>query len=163
MKSQLYVTITILTLGLASITCVSSAGYNVYVINALKGKEPLGVSCSEIAVGTVYKPKGPPQVTLQVGERHVWHVDKLLPDKDFSCVLSRNDLKTWTYADKRFPDQPNRYFLAINDAVYQDTKDLPPDDPGWDKDSQNEYDAEGNAVTKLGFHRDIWFPPKQWW
>ncbi|KAK1396225.1 hypothetical protein POM88_006088 [Heracleum sosnowskyi] len=161
MKSQLYVTITIVAFGFASITCVSSAGYNVYVINALKSKEPMGVSCGEIDKGAVYKPQGPPQVTLQVGERHVWHLDKL-PAKDFSCLLSRKGLKAWTYVDTRFPDQPNRYFLAIIDAVYQDTKDLPPDDPGWDKDSQNEYDAEGTAVTKRGFDRNIWLPPKQW-
>ncbi|KAK1396224.1 hypothetical protein POM88_006087 [Heracleum sosnowskyi] len=164
MKSQLYVTITILTLGFASITCVSSAGYNVYVINALKRKEPMGVSCSEIDFGAVYNPRGqgPPQVTLQVGERHVWHLDKLPDNKDFSCLLSRAGLKAWTYVDKSFPDQPNKYFLATIDVVYQDTKEYPPDDPGWDKDSQDQLNADGSMVIEPGFDRTKWLPPKQW-
>ncbi|KAK1368559.1 hypothetical protein POM88_034658 [Heracleum sosnowskyi] len=160
MKSQLYVTITILTFGFTSVTSVSNTGYNLHIINALKGNEPIGVTCGETDNYIIYSPPGQPQVTIEHGDRHVWHLERY-PLQDFACLLSRNGLKAWVEMDRRFPDLTDKYVLARNDSVYQDIIDLPVDDPRWVQDSQDEYDEEGD-VSNRGFDPYKWWPPKDW-
>ncbi|KAK1396389.1 hypothetical protein POM88_006252 [Heracleum sosnowskyi] len=161
MKSQLYVTITILTFGFASITCVSSAGLNVHIINALKGNESIGVTCGETDNLFVYNPPGQPQVTIEHGGRHVWHLDRY-PLQVFACLLSRKGLKAWVQATNRFPNNTDQYLLARNDSVYLDLIDLPVDDPRWVQDTQVEYNVYGDYIIDPGFEHFEWLPPKDW-
>ncbi|KAK1396386.1 hypothetical protein POM88_006249 [Heracleum sosnowskyi] len=157
--SNLFVTITILTFGSASITCVSSAGYTVHVINDLDGNEPMGVTCGDCTDHLLYNPSGPPQVTLQHGERHLWHLDKL-PAKKFACNLKKNGFETRIRALAMDSSKdPDRYFLAKSEAVYQDSKDLPFDDPRWAPDG--EYDQNGKVLEK-GWTAYNWLHPGNW-
>ncbi|KAK1396518.1 hypothetical protein POM88_006381 [Heracleum sosnowskyi] len=126
--SDLYVSITtlVLTFGFASITCVSSAVHQTYIINGLNGTELLGVSCGETGDYTKFDPKVS-QVILQHGERHVWTFHKL-PVAQFACELQRIGGVT---GDILLPTDRDYFFLARNDNIYKSDKDLPPDDWGW--------------------------------
>ncbi|KAL8149832.1 hypothetical protein AgCh_006737 [Apium graveolens] len=135
-------TITIVTYSFATITCVSGAGLNVYVINALNGGETLGVSCGEIKDYAEYNPKGPPQVTLKQGERHQWHLAKP-PNTQLACLLTRKgkrrQVAAMTATDP--PEYPDRYLAAKDDRIYYADRNLPLNDRGWDPD---DYDVNGN-------------------
>ncbi|KAK1396387.1 hypothetical protein POM88_006250 [Heracleum sosnowskyi] len=84
--------------------------------------------------------------SMEHRERHLWHLDKL-PARYFACNLKRNGFESRINAlSFNSSDEPDRYFLAKSDVVYQDTKDLPFDDLHWGTD--DEYDADGNLIEK---------------
>ncbi|KAK1367244.1 hypothetical protein POM88_042805 [Heracleum sosnowskyi] len=122
-----FVTVTILTFGFASITCVSSAPHNVNVISQVNA---LGVSCVESKASS-FKPPDQPQFTLQNGERHQYHLDTL--PAGFACQLLWNGQESQFFVinSPKQDSEGDWFFIAKTDQIYSASKDLPPNDPGW--------------------------------
>ena len=109
--------LTIVTFASSIFTCVSSAGYNLIVINGLSDNNPLKVDCPPNPVRDIGK-----------GARHAWHFDQ--PPQGLECFFTWNHQKTKI---KNIFANNDVYFLARNEAIFKADKDIPFKNPniGW--------------------------------